>query len=206
MGKRDWTTHITNINSLLLSKLLCWTIIHFIKSNWTTYNTKYTEPANNKLLNKLKNCDTNCKVRTLLDEDRWLFWLKALGWGLPIIPMLPYVAFRLTISHFHFHTFTFPLSQFHFRTFTHSLSHFRTLTFSLSHFHTFTYTVSFSQFHFHTFTLGPHNHTRTMLFPGLNFHLHTSTFTLSLSYPCSLCCFQVGISYDHNSYYHPYNW
>ena len=31
----------------------------------------------------------------MLDEDRWLFWLKALGWGLPIIPMLPYVAFRL---------------------------------------------------------------------------------------------------------------
>jgi len=34
-------------------------------------------------------------VRTVLDEDRWLFWLKALGWGLPILPMLPYIAYRV---------------------------------------------------------------------------------------------------------------
>ena len=191
MGKRDWTTHITNINSLLLSKLLCWTIIHFIKSNWTTYNTKYTEPANNKLLNKLNKCDTNCKVRTLLDEDRWLFWLKALGWGLPIIPMLPYVAFRLTISHFHFPTFTFKLWAGAFQSYPCS-----PMLLSGWNFHTFAFILSLSHFHFHTFTLslshfglGPSNHTHAPLccFQVDNFtfslsYFHFPTFAVSLSH------------------------
>ena len=54
----------------------------------------------------------------------------------------------LSLSHFHFHTFTFTLSVSHFQlhtfSFTLSVSHFQ--------FHTFSFTLSFSHVHFHTFT------------------------------------------------------
>ena len=34
------------------------------------------------------------QTRTVIDEEHWLLWLRLLGWGVPLLVMIPYVAFR----------------------------------------------------------------------------------------------------------------